>query len=326
MEASSLAESLSARARKREFVFYGLLILVFAFIPVFLRNQFYLNILIMIFFWAAMAGCWNIFSLTGYISFGHQAFFGIGAYTSSILFLMSGYSPWIGMLIGFVFSACFATILGLLCSRLRGLFFALATMAFGELFMIMAVFMRNLTKGSEGIWIPFKPGFENMIFRGKGIYFYLFLGLMVCVLLVSLAIERSKLGYYLWAIRQDQDAARSLGIRLKIVKLIAINISAIFTAICGTMYAQYFLFIDPYSVFTWHLPVQMALITLIGGMGSAFGPMLGSFFITPIAEGLRAWLGSSYSGLDLIIYGPILIWAVLFLPQGLWSKVRKIFK
>ncbi len=164
------------------------------------------------------------------------------------------------------------------------------------------------------------------MFAGKVFYFYIFLILVIILVITAILLERSKLGFYLWAIRENEEAARSLGKKIKKEKLIAMNLSAIFTAVCGTLYAQYILFIDPYSVLNWTIPVQMALLCLIGGMGTAFGPILGSFFITPIAEGLRAWLGSSYSGLHLALYGPILIWSVLYLPSGIWPKMRKIFE
>lgn len=315
------------RGWNRELLFYALLAVAFASIPLFLKNQFFLNMLIMILFWAGMGAAWNLSGgYAGQFSFGHQCFFGIGAYTSTLLFTDHGVSPWLGMLAGAILAMLFATAVVLICYRLKGLFFALATLAFGELLTIFSVYFRDFTKGAEGVWVPFKPGLVNLIFAGKVFYFYTFLLLAAILVLTGILLERSRLGYYLWAIRENEEAARSLAIKVRRAKLIAMNLSALFTAVCGTFYAQYILFIDPYSVFTWTIPVQMALLCMIGGIGTAFGPILGSFFITPIAEGLRAWLGSSYSGLHLALYGPILIWAVLYLPNGIWPKVRKIFE
>lgn len=327
MKAAISVESRKEKAKKREMLFYAVMALIFAFVPIFLKNQFYLNILIMIFFWSSMAASWNLSGgYGGQLSFGHQCFFGIGAYSSTLLFTEHGVSPWIGMLVGAIIAVIVATGINILCSRLRGLFFALSTVAFGELFMIFSIHFRDFTKGSEGIWLPFKPGLLNFIFAEKVFYYYAFLGLMVILLIAGIFLEKSKLGYCLWAIRQNEDAARSLGIKAKQFKIISFNISAFFTAICGTFYAQYILFIDPSSVLTWDIPIRMALLSMVGGIGSAFGPILGSFFMTPIAEGLRGWLGSLYSGLHLAIYGPILIWAVLFMPDGLWPKIKVIFE
>jgi branched-chain amino acid transport system permease protein len=299
-----------------------LLLLAFGLVPMLTANAYYLDTVIFIMLWAAMACCWNLAGgYGGLVSLGHAVFFGIGAYTSTLLYLRSGLSPWLGLLAGVALSVLLALGIGLVSLRLRGPFFSLVTLAFAEVSGIIVTNWRSLTKGAEGLSIPFNPALPNMIFEGKLAYAYLTLGLLVLVYGVSLAIERSPLGYRLLAVREDEDAARALGVRAVRTKTMAFGISAALMAACGTVFAQYVLYIDPASIFSFDLSVQVVLLTVVGGSGRAGGPILGSLLLTPLAQGLRAWLGRTAPGLHLVVYGLLLIVIVLRVPQGLGPTI-----
>jgi branched-chain amino acid transport system permease protein len=226
------------------------------------------------------------------------------------------------MIIGAIAAGIVATLLGYICGRLKGHYFALATIAFVELMNISGVQLKELTRGSEGLSIPFRPGWANFMFENKVTYAYIGLAFMAGIYFVSLAIERSKLGYYLVALREDEEAAKSLGIDTAMIKMIAIGISGFFAAIGGTFYAQYILFIEPDTVLSFAFSVQVALVTIIGGMGTALGPIVGSFLLTPLSMLLRAYLGGGLSGLHIVIYGVLLIIVVLFLPEGIVNTIK----
>lgn len=297
-----------------------------ATIPLWVTNNYYLDSVIVIFFWAAMAAAWNLVGgYAGQLSLGHTAFFGIGAYTSSILFASLGVSPWIGLFAGALLAAAFAVFVGLVCFRLRGPFFALVTIAFGEVGLIVASSWRSLTRGTEGFNIPFRPSWEHMLFRGKVVYFYLFLAFAVVVYVICRRVEHSRLGYYLVAFREDEEAARALGINTVAIRLVALGISAGLTAAGGTLYAQYYQFLDPASTFGINFSIQVALLTMVGGLGTAAGPFFGSLLMTPLGQFFRAWLGGGAAGLYLALYGTALILVVLFLPHGLVPELRRRF-
>jgi len=301
-----------------------LVVAVLAAVPLVVTNNYYLDSIIVIFFWGSMAAAWNLVGgYAGQLSLGHTAFFGIGAYASSILFARYALTPWLGLLVGAALATVFAVFVGLVCFRLRGPFFALVTIAFAEVGLIVASSLRDLTKGTEGFNIPFRPAFENMLFRGKVGYFYLFLGYAVLLYVISRAVEQSKLGYSLIAFREDEEAARMLGVPTVRVRLIALGASAALTAVGGTLYAQYYQFLDPASTFGINFSIQVALLTMVGGIGTAVGPFFGALLMTPLGQFFRAWLGGGAAGLYLALYGIALILVVLFLPHGIVPEVRR---
>jgi len=312
--------------RDRKYLIYFVLFgAVLMLIPLFVRNNFYIHNLIMIFFWATLTASWNIIGgIAGQISLGHAAFFGIGAYTSTILYLKMGVSPWIGLLCGGLLAMAVASGISYPCFRLRGPFFTLATIAFGEVVSILASYFRDLTGGAVGLLIPFKPGFWNLMFREKIWYYYIMLVLLLIVIFITYKIATSKMGYYLLSLREDEEAARAIGINTAKYKLYAVMVSAFFAGVAGVFYAQYILFIEPRTVFSAELSTQFALMSIIGGLGTVVGPILGAFILTPLGEFLRAWLGGSYSGLHIAIYGLILIVVVLMMPEGVvvWGNDR----
>lgn len=305
--------------------YLAILFVILAFVPQFVTNSFYLHNLIMIFFYASLSSAWNIIGgFAGQISLGHAAFFGVGAYTSTILYMKLGVSPWFGLLLGGIMAMLVAAVISYPCFRLRGPFFTLSTIAFGEVIYLLVSYFRELTNGAVGLLIPFKPGLMNLMFRGKTSYYYFALILMVLTILVCKKIADSKMGYYLFSLREDEEGAQAIGINATRYKLYAVMLSAFFTGIVGVFYAQYILFIEPKSVFSAEMSTQFALMSIIGGMGTVAGPVVGSFILTPLNEFLRTWLGGSFHGLHLAIYGLLLIVVVLIMPQGIvtWFKVK----
>jgi branched-chain amino acid transport system permease protein len=299
-------------------------VLSLAVLPLLIKNEFYLDALILIFLWGAYAGAWNILAgYAGMMSLGHSAFFGIGAYTSTLLLLHFGLSPWIGMFVGGLFASSIGLILGVVCFRLRSHYFALATLAFGEVGYIVAVNLRSLTGGSEGLALPIQPNLMLFSFASKLPYVYIGLFFFVAVIAISYAIEHSRLGYYLTAFRENENAARALGVRTGQVRLIAMVLSSFFSAIMGTFYAQYVVFIDPSSVMRIQISVQVALFAIVGGIGTVLGPAIGAMIFIPITMLLRAKMGTSLPGLHMIIYGAILVLVLLYMPQGIAPKLKE---
>ncbi|WP_240374406.1 branched-chain amino acid ABC transporter permease [Bacillus piscicola] len=305
------------------FVLVGLLILTLVF-----QERFFLDMLVMTFIWGAVASAWNITGgFAGQFSLGHAGFLGIGAYTSSILYVNFGISPWVGMLIGGLIAAGLAFLISMLCLRLKGPFFTLATIAFAELIFISATQLRGITQGSMGLSIPYEPGFANLIFEETKTYAILTFVFMVIVYFISSYIKRSKMGYYLTAIKEDHDAAESLGIDIRKLKTTSTCISAFLTAIGGTLLANYLLFIEPQNVLELQISIQIAMIAIVGGMNSPAGPIVGSMLLTPLEIILRGY-ATQIAGLHLLCFGLILILVVLFKPNGLVDGLRmpKIFK
>ncbi len=297
--------------------FFGLAALV----PLGVRDAFLLDALILILLWGATSAAWNIAGgYAGQVSLGHAAFFGLGAYSTALLGTRWSLSPWIALLVGALLSTVAGLVIGYLSNRLRGPYFVLATIALSQVLLIVASRWRGFTQGSEGIPVPFRPGFWTLGIAEKTVWVYLVLGLAVLIYLVEQYLERSRRGYQLAAVREDEDAALSLGVPARRLKVLAIAASAALTAACGTLWAQYVGFVDPFYVFSLDLSVRFALASIIGGIGTALGPFLGSVLITTLETYLRArfgGVGAGLVGIYLIIYGCVLILVVRFVPQGL---------
>jgi branched-chain amino acid transport system permease protein len=280
----------------------------------------------MVFFFAALTGAWNIVSgFAGQVSFGNAAFFGIGAYTSTILYLSLGVSPWLGMLAGGFLSVAIGIIVGYPCFRLKGIFFSLATFAIAEVLRIICVHWRGLTHGGLGLLIHFKHGFSNLMFGEKMPYAYIIMGITAIIVLLTYFIENSRFGYYLKALKENEDAAQSLGVNTAKWKLIAMSVTAFFTACVGTFYAQYLLYIDPDIGFSWAISVDAMLPTVVGGIGTIAGPLIGAIILTPLDVLLRGWFGGLYAGLSFLMYGCILLIVVMLLPEGIIKWIGPLF-
>jgi len=289
--------------------------------PVLIRDAYLLDSLVLILMWGALSAAWNVAGgYAGQVSLGHAAFFGIGTYSAALLGTRWDLSPWIGLLLGAILSTGAGLIIGYLSNRLKGPYFALATIAFAQVLLIVASRWRGFTKGSEGIPVPFRPGIWTLGFSDKASWVYLTLGVALLVYLVQVYLEVSRLGYQLAGVREDEDAAQAPGIPSRRLKVIAIAISAALTSVCGTLWAQYIGFVDPFYVFSIELSILFALNAIIGGMGTALGPFYGSILITSLDTYLRAAFSGVTGrliGIHLIVYGCLLIVVVRFVPQGL---------
>ena len=283
------------------------------------------DVVVLTFLFAGLGLAWNIAGgYAGLISFGHAAFFSIGAYTSTILLVSVGLSPWIGLWVGAVLSAICGAVLALVCARLRGPFFILSTLAFAEVVRIGALNWASLTGGPEGLSILPTPGLYQMVFASKTAYAALMLGYLLFAYAVTKALEASRYGYYLFAIRDDEDAASASGVNPLLARTAAMTLSASLTGIGGSLFAQYFLYLDPTFTASPELSFQFALLAAIGGLGTAIGPVLGSFLLTPLSELLRSYLGNAVAGLHLIIYSAGLILMMLYFPGGIAAALKTL--
>ncbi len=296
--------------------------------PLVVRDAFLLDALVLILIWGASAAAWNVAGgYAGQVSLGHSAFFGVGAYAAALLATRWQLSPWLGLVVGALVATTVGLVIGYLSNRLRGPYFVLATIAFSQVLLIVGSRWRGFTAGSEGIPVPFHPGFWTLGLADKRVWVWIVLALSLLVHLVEVYLERSRRGYQLAAVREDEDAALSLGVPARALKVAAIAVSAALTAMCGALWAQYVGFVDPFYVFSVDLSVRFALAAIIGGLGTALGPFLGSLLVTTLETYLRAQfggIGAGLVGIYLIIYGVVLILVVRFIPEGLtgWLASR----
>jgi branched-chain amino acid transport system permease protein len=306
----------------------GLFIAVAALLPLLLDPRgYWIRVLTITLLFAAMAQAWNIVGgLANQISLGHAAFFGIGAYTSTVLLLKFGISPWLGMLAGGALGGLAAFIIAIPTMRLQGHYFALATLAFGEVMRVIANVWTSLTGGPGGLSIPFvPPSFAAYSFKMLRPHAYIALVALIVVTAIFQAIRRGAMGYRLRAIKQDVAAAEVIGIDTTRVKLQAAVISGTLTAMLGTLYAQVAVFFDPDTVFAIAgISIRIALIAIIGGIGTAAGPILGAFFIIPLEEIMNDLLSSRAAGLSQLVFGVILILVILWQPRGFINVVTSL--
>lgn len=300
----------------------ALITILLLLVPQWTDDAYWLNLGVTVMIWAALATAWNISGgFAGALSLGHAAFLGIGAYTATLLFLRVGLTPWLGMVVGAALAALLGALLGIITLRLKGPFFVLATLAFGMVVHILVVNWRSLTRGAAGLLLPFDGGGANMLFEDFSSYWYLGLGLLAMTLAISLLIERSPLGYFLVAVREDEDAARSLGVRVVRSKVLATTISAALSAMAGSVYAVFLQYIDPSITTAFEHSVRAALVAIVGGVGTTLGPTLGALIVIPLSELLRARVGG---GPALVIYGALLTVIVLKTPRGMVAVLRAL--
>ena len=321
------------------------------FFPRAVESPYALHIMILFFLSTIMGESWNIVGgYTGQYSVGHAAYFGAGAYTTMILMQFKQIPPWYGLIAGIVVALVVSLVIGSICFRLRGPYFVLASIAVAEILRLCAMNMKDLTNGAEGILATEIPpltigGTVVTDFISKVPFYYIGLVIAILTIAVTYLVQHSKLGYYFQAIREDQDAAHSLGINLSIYKNIALAISAVFTSLAGSFYAIYIGFIDPPTVLALDISVQIVLICIIGGIGTIWGPVVGSLVLVPLSEALRSnliaqgifklGLADETSGIGIflkehlahahaLIYGILVVVVILFMPDGVLGYVKKL--
>jgi len=321
-----------------------------AVLPKFVESTYVLHMMILIFINVIVGSSWNILGgYTGQYSVGHAAYFGVGAYTTMILMQFKHVAPWWGVWAGTGVAVITALVIGSICFRLRGPYFVLASIAVAEIFRVCALNLKDLTNGAEGILVtdipPLMIGKTQITdWVSKVPFYYTGLSFMVLIIAVSALVRRSKLGYYFQAIREDQDAAHSLGINPTIYKNTALVISAVFTSLAGSLYGVYVGFIDPSTVLALDLSVQIVMICIIGGIGTISGPVVGAALLVPLSEALRSnaitdalikaglvnaeskvggFLKENLAHAHVLIYGILVVVVILFMPEGVLGFFRK---
>jgi len=299
-------------------------------LPWALEDQGYpIRVVTLVLLFAAMGQAWNIVGgLANQISLGHAAFFGLGAYTSTLLLMHFGVSPWLGMIAATIVAAVVGGLLSLPTMRLRGHYFALATLAFGEVMRAIANTWSDVTGGPVGISVPFSEGsLALMQFSSSIPYYYLMLAALAVASIVFVAISRSRLGYRLRAVKANPQAAEVIGVDTVRTRIVASVVSAGLMGACGTLYAQFMFFFDPDTVFSLvGISVRVALICIIGGVGTVAGPIIGALVMIPLEEFFNDWLSSQGAGYAQLGYGLILILIILAEPRGLsalWQRLRR---
>jgi branched-chain amino acid transport system permease protein len=324
-------------------------VVLLAAFPRFVESPYALHLMVLFFLTVIMGEAWNLIGgYGGQYSVGHAAYFGIGAYTVMVLLQSKGVAPWWGLLPALVLAVIVAAIVGSITFRLRGPYFVLASIAVAEIFRLAALNWKTLTNGAEGILLSDMPplvigGTVVTNFVSKVPFYYMGLGLAVVVILVTVWFQGSKLGYYLQAIREDQDAANSLGIPLTFYKNVALMISAFFTAWAGALYGLYVGFIDPQTAVGLDISVQIVLTAIIGGIGTILGPVVGAAILVALSEALRSnlltdllvnmglvsstsrigiFLRENLSHAHMLIYGILVALVILFMPDGVLGGIQ----
>jgi branched-chain amino acid transport system permease protein len=294
-----------------------------------LLNSYAVTIFTLIFFYGFLGQAWNIVGgYAGQLSAGHAAFVGVGAYTSAVLSVQYGLTPWLGMLVGGVLAGALGAVIGYLGFRfgLRGFYFVLLTVAFAEVCRIVATNTEPLG-GAIGLYITFTGDPRQFQFQDPRAHYYIALVLLLVASAVVWSLERRRFGIYLGAIREDETAAEALGVNAFRVKLVAMVLSSFLTGLGGTFYAFYLLSLQPSAVFGIPLSVEIVIRPIVGGAGTLLGPILGSFILTPLGELSRFYFGQGgHHGAHLIVYGALLVAVVLFLPQGAYPFLARLFR
>jgi branched-chain amino acid transport system permease protein len=295
------------------YIIVGLL----AVVPLLSFSSYVMHLLILVIMWSVIGMAWNLLGgYTGQVSFGHAAFFGTGAFTAGMLYSKLGISAWWGVPASVVVTAGFALAIGYICLRLRGPFFALATLAIGVIMRIVAENIK-VTGGDLGIMIRERTWVE------KTWYYYIILVIAVGTFIAIKKIVESKLGYYFVAIREDQDAAESLGINTTLYKTLALVLSAVFTGFAGAFYMNYMGYIDPKVVFALHdISIVTIMVVMVGGVATYWGPIVGAVIMVLLAEFIRSlpYIGTAH----LTFFGILLIVIIIFLPNGIVGDFAKL--
>jgi len=304
------------------------LAIVLLALPQVVESSFAIDIFVRILLFSFIGVAWNL--MGGYakqLSLGHAAYFGLGAYTSTLMQINYGISPWIGMVAGGVVAAAASLPIGWLCFRLRGPYFTIATIATAQALMLIFLKFRDFAWGAEGITIPILGNAPLMLqFESKAAYYYVVLGLLALGLLITYKIEQSWMGYYLVAIGEDEDAAEAIGVNAPRIKRDVYMLSAFLTALAGTFYVQYIYFIDPPTAFSLNISIEAALVAIVGGIGTLWGPVIGTLLLETTSTLLQSWLGSNTGGIQLTVYALILMAVILWRPNGLMGFVNELLQ
>jgi branched-chain amino acid transport system permease protein len=294
--------------------------------PFIFQTSFSHHTMILILMYALMAQSWNVVAgFSGQISLGHAIFFGIGAYSSTVLFAKYGITPWAGLLVGILISTLAAIAIGVPTLRLRGHYFAIATLLIGS--SVQIVFQRwDWVGAASGLYVPINrtsPWFYLQFHTSKVPYYYLALAAAAAGYFLVWKLRRSRFGFRLQALRDEPDAAASLGIAIARHKVMAFMISGAMMSVAGTFYGQYVLVLDPERLFSAEISIIVLLMAVLGGSGTLWGPALGAAILVPLSEYSRIWFGGTGRTIDLIIYGILIMLVCMWRPSGILSLLEE---
>ena len=299
------------------------LLAVAVLFPFVFPSPFMVNFGVLALFYAFIGQSWNISGgFAGQLSFGHVAFFGVGAYASTIVQMRLGLSPWLGLPAAALAGGLVGGIIAALSFRagLKGSYFALITLAFAEVLRIVANSI-GITGGGLGMLIPMKAGVGNFQFADRSGFYFLILAMAALSIVLAEWLRRSRFGAQLAAIRENEDAAKALGINVFAEKVKVLVISGAIGGLGGCFFAQYFLYIDPTIVFGVDKSVEMLLVSMIGGAGTVYGPLVGSLLLALVSDVTRVL--TQIQGLSLVLYGALLVVIIAYLPNGLIDLFRR---
>ena len=307
-------------------IMLGILLLIFVCIPLFVKSPYILNIFVLVFYMSTLSMAWNLLGgMTGQNSLGHAAYMGLGAYASCLLITKAGINPWFSAILGMVIVGLVAGIIFYPCFILRGPYFTLVSIAFGEAlrqFIINSAFFGR----ASGVGLPFgRDSWLNFRFGSKIPYYYVGLAMLLLVYLLMKKIERSKMGYALRTIREDEDAAAAIGINPTRYKIMAVVVSAMVAALVGFFYASYIRYIDP-ELMVLAKSTESVLPAVVGGAAYVEGPLVGGLIMIPLSEFLRAKYSSILPGINMLMYAVVLLVVIRFRPTGIlgWYMHSKL--
>ncbi|HET7873918.1 MAG TPA: branched-chain amino acid ABC transporter permease [Methylomirabilota bacterium] len=294
--------------------------------PLLTSNQFLLHLAITVLLWTLLGVSWNLLGgFAGQVSFGHATFFGVGAYATMILYLRVGLAPWYGMVLAGLAAVVVSLPIGWICFRLRGPYFSLSTLAVAEIVRLVALNWEALTNGPVGLLITTLPpvalGSRTVNWESKIPFYYVIAALAGLAMAATWWLSRARLGAYLLAIREDEDAAEAIGIDAVRAKVLTLALSAFFTGLAGGFYGLYFRYVDPDAVFPIALSVEMVFIAVVGGLATVIGPVIGAVFLTTLGELFRERFLVGH----LIFYGLFMMLAIRYLPEGIWGGARRLW-
>jgi branched-chain amino acid transport system permease protein len=275
--------------------------------------------------WTVLGAAWNLLGgFAGQVSFGHAALFGVGAYVTIILYLSFGLAPWWGIPVGGAAAALVSQPIGLLCFRLRGPYFSLATLAVAEIVRLVALNWERVTHGPTGLLITTLPPVailgRPVDWESKAPFWLAAASLALLALAATAALKRSRLGAFLVAIREDEDAAEAVGIDTVRAKSLTLALSAFLAGAGGGFYAFYFRYVDPDAVLSIALSMEMVFIAMVGGLGSIGGPLIGAIFLTAVGETVRGRFQTGH----LVLYGLCMMLVIRYMPEGIWGRLHRL--
>jgi len=310
--------------KRKNVIIFLLSITILVSLPFIFNGNFPHHVMTMMCIWSILGMGWNfIGGYAGQVSNGHALFYGIGAYSVGLCMQLFNLSPWISIWIGILISMTMAFLVGKALLRLRGHIFAIASMAIAECGRIIVLNTKELG-GATGVFF-FNPAMNpwiSMQFKNSFLYYFVFLFFAVVVFSITKILDKSKFCYFLRTINGNEIAAESVGIDTAKYKMLAYMLSAAIVSLAGSLYAQFMLYIDPTMLMTLQISMMIVLVTVMGGIGTVYGPIIGAIVLTFISEFTRVKFGI-YGGIDLILYGALVIIIVLFLPEGLISLIKK---